>query len=123
MAARDEHACDTPPLFTSPTNFQQTSAVHFPTHAAASPRGLGGFAAVCPNCGKQKKLSYVYDMRHNFAPHRISILHDLIVENARTTALARAKAADAARRGGNAPTCDILTMLFGRNSRGEASLG
>src|SRR5262245_19682307 len=31
MAARNEHACDTHPLFTSPTNFQQTGAVHFPT--------------------------------------------------------------------------------------------
>src|SRR5262245_41180423 len=104
----------TPSTFTSPTNFQQTRAVHFPTRAAASPQGLGGFAALYPNCGKQKKLSYVYDMRHNFASRRISILHGLIVENARATALARSKAADAARRGGNAPTCDILAMLFGR---------
>jgi hypothetical protein len=93
----------------------------FPTRAAASPQALGGLAA--PNCGKQKKLSFVYDMRHNFASHRISILHDFIAENARTTALARAKAADAVRRGGNAPSCDFLAMLFGRNSRGEASLG
>src|SRR5262245_26231239 len=122
MAARNEHACDTLHLSRRPPASDQP-VQQFPTRAAASPQGLGGFAALYPNCGKQKKLSYVYDMRHNFAPHRISILHDFIAENARTTALARAKAADAVRRGGNAPTCDILTMLFGRNSRGEASLG
>jgi hypothetical protein len=37
MAARNEHACDTTPLFTSPTSFQQTRAVTSNTH--------GGFAA------------------------------------------------------------------------------
>jgi hypothetical protein len=41
-----------------------------------------------PNCGKQKKLSDVYDMRHNFASRCLFILHDLIAENARTTACA-----------------------------------
>jgi hypothetical protein len=105
----------TPSTFTSPTNFQQTRAVHFPTRAAASPQGLGGFAALYPNCGKQKKLSYVYDMRHNFASRRISILHDLIVENARTAALARSKAADPARRGENSTHRGILAMVFRRD--------
>jgi hypothetical protein len=66
-------------------------AVHFPTDAAVSPQGLSGFAALYPNCGKQKNLPRVYDMRHNFASHRLFILHDLISENAKTTALARAK--------------------------------
>jgi hypothetical protein len=41
-------------------------------------------------------------MRHNFASHRISILHDFIAENARQPRFARAKAADAVRGGGNA---------------------
>src|SRR5262245_45976827 len=114
MAARNEHACDTTPLFTSPTNFRLTRAVHFPTRTAASPQGLDGFAALYPNCGKQKKLSYVYDMRHNFASRRISILHDLIAENARTAALARSKAADPARRGENSTHRGILAMEIGR---------
>jgi hypothetical protein len=30
-------------------------------------RGLGGFAALYPNRGKQKNLLLVYDMHHNFA--------------------------------------------------------
>jgi hypothetical protein len=67
MAARNEHACDIHPLFTSPTSFRQIRAVHFPTRTAASPQGLGGFAALYPNCGKQKNLLLVYDMHHNFA--------------------------------------------------------
>jgi hypothetical protein len=67
MAARNEHACDIHPLVTSPTSFRQIRAVHFPTRTAASPQGLGGFAALYPNCGKQKNLLLVYDMHHNFA--------------------------------------------------------
>jgi len=66
------------------------------THGA-SPQGLGGFTALYPKCGKQKKLSYVYDMRHNFASHRLSILHDLIVENARQPRLRKQRRQDAAR--------------------------
>jgi len=98
-----------------------TRAVHFPTRTAASPRGLGGFAAAYPNCGKQKKLSYVYDMRHNFAPHRISILHDLIVENARQQRLLEKGGRCRARRR-KRTYLRHFDLLFGRNSRGEASL-
>jgi hypothetical protein len=73
----------------------------FLQRTAASPQGLGGFAAVRPNCGKQKKLSDVYDMRHNFASRCLFILHDLIAENAKTIALARAKVAGCRATSGN----------------------
>jgi hypothetical protein len=69
---------------TSPTNFQQTRAVHFPTRTAASPQGLGGFAALYPNRGKQKNLLLVYDMHHNFAFFLFSILQVSEPKNART---------------------------------------
>jgi len=85
--------------------------------------GAGGFAALYPNCGKQKKLSSVYDMRHNFASRRISILHGLIAENARSTRLREQRWRDAVRRGGNAPTCDILAMLFGETAEARHLLG
>jgi hypothetical protein len=64
---------------------------------------------VRPNCGKQKKLSDVYDMRHNFASRCLFILHDLIAENAKMPRDERKQ--------------HRLTAFghpFRRNSRGEA---
>jgi hypothetical protein len=122
MAARNEHACDTPPLFTSPTNFQQTVQSTFQRTRRLRRRGLAA-SPPCTQLSKQKNLPRVYDMRHNFASHRLFILHDLISENAKTTARARAKAADAVRRGGNARTCGILAMLFGESAEARHLLG
>jgi hypothetical protein len=59
-------------FFTSPTYFR-------PIRAGPLSNTHRGFAAGpwrlrhrMPQCGKQKKLSCVYDMRHNFAPPRLS---------------------------------------------------
>src|SRR5262245_42436406 len=75
--------------------------IHFPTHAAASPQGLGGFAALYPNCGKQKNLLLVYDMHHNFASFFSSILQVSEPKNAKTLGSLEQRRAEAARRRGN----------------------
>jgi hypothetical protein len=123
MAARNEHACDTTPLFTSPTNFRQTRAVHFPTRTAASPQGLGGFAALYPNCRKQKKLSCVYDMRHNFAFFLLFYFASPHAQKCKDNALPQAEAGRSRTTTQKRYLLTTLGILFTQNSRREASLG
>src|SRR5262245_33459963 len=92
MAARNEHACDTHPLFTSPTNFQQTGAVHFPTRTRRlRRRGLAASPPCTPIVVNKKTCRASMICVTILRLVVFLFLHDLIVENARTTALARSR--------------------------------
>src|SRR5262245_57222854 len=91
MVARSEHACDTHPLFTSPTSFRQVRAVTF-QHAAVSPQRVVGFAPCTPIVVNNKtcraSMICVTILRYFFS----SILQVDAPKNARQRAPPRAEA-------------------------------
>src|SRR5262245_28068908 len=96
--------------------------IHFPTHAAASPQGLGGFAALYPNCGKQKNLLLVYDMHHNFASFFSSILQVSEPKNAKT-GLPRAEASRSRTGTRKRYLLTTLGILSGKTADAKHLLG
>jgi hypothetical protein len=84
---------------------------------------LGGFAALYPNCGKQKNLLLVYDMHHNFAFFLFFYFASQRAQKCKDTALPRAAAAGWRMTMRKQYLLTTFGHPFGRNSRGEASLG
>jgi hypothetical protein len=122
MAARNEHACDTHPFFTSPSSFPTSPCSPlFEYVRRLRRRGLAAFAAAYPNCGKQKKLSCVYDMRHNFAFFLLFYFASQRAQKCKTTALPRAEAAGCRMTTRKQYPLTAFGHPSGRDSRGETS--
>src|SRR5262245_36128164 len=122
MAARNEHACDTTPLFTSPTNFQQPVQSTF-QHARRLRRG--GLAASPP-------LTPIVVNKKNCRTSMICVtILRLIVflfcmtssSKMQGNSACSRRAADAVLGGGNAPTCDILTCFSGETAEAKHLFG
>jgi hypothetical protein len=124
MAARNEHACDTTPLFTSPISFRQTRAIHLSNRTAASPHGLGGFAASYPNCGKQKNLPRVNDMRHNFAFFFLFYFASHRAQKCKTTPLPLSRGEQKPHDDAETvPGCSIRTFFRAKTAGAQHLLG
>ena len=88
----------------------------------------GGFAAgvwparaLYPTCGKQKKLSYVYDMRHNFAFFLFFYFASQRAQKCKQRALSSRGGQKPHDDAETVPTCGIQTFFRAKQPRRDTS--